>query len=261
MLKPSRPSDGVAWITGASSGIGHALALELAQRGWRVVVSARRAEKLEAMKQEVADPDSIIPMPLDVTDPEAVQATVAKIIAEHGPIARAVLNVGTFDPKAGELFDAEAYVRLMTINTSGAAYCLDPIAAHMAGRKQGQIAVVASIAGYRGLPTSVAYSSSKAALIAMVEALKFELDKHNVHIQIVNPGFVRTPLTDKNEFEMPFLMEPDVAARKFADGLDDTRFEIVFPWFFARVVRFVTRLPYCLYFRVVKRATGDKKTA
>lgn len=264
--QPSKPSDGLAWVTGASSGLGKALAIELANRGWRVVVSARSTDKLEALKSEVKTPDNIIPVTLDVTNAEKVTEVVDGIEKDHGPIVRAVLNAGTYDPMANELFNAGAYAKLMNINTNGTANCLEPLIKHMAARKSGQIAVVASIAGYRGLPNSVAYSSSKAGLIALCEALKFDLDQHNVHLQVVNPGFVRTPLTDKNEFEMPFLMEPEDAARKFADGLDKTSFEVIFPWFFCKLVRRVTRLPYWLYFKLVAKATsgdddssGDKK--
>jgi NAD(P)-dependent dehydrogenase (short-subunit alcohol dehydrogenase family) len=252
------PEDGICWITGASSGIGKALALELVNRGWKVAISARRADELESIRQLVTDPSRIIPAPLDVTDKQAVQDVFTRLEAEHGPIARAILNVGTFDPKADQLFNAEAYERLLGINVMGTAYCLDQLANAMAARRKGQIAIVASVAGYRGLPGSVSYSSSKAALIALAEALKFSLDKHNVRMQIVNPGFVRTPLTDKNKFPMPFLMEPDAAATAFADGLDASRFEITFPAFFAWLVRRATRLPYCLYFRGLRRFTEGK---
>ena len=254
-----KPSDGVAWVTGASSGLGKALAIELANRGWRVVVSARSTDKLEALKAEVKNSDNIIPVTADVTDPAAVTKAVDSIEQKHGPIARAVLNAGTYDPMASELFNATGYAKLMDINTNGTANCLEPVIKHMAERKKGQIAIVASIAGYRGLPNSVAYSSSKAALIALAEALKFDMDPLNIHVQIVNPGFVRTPLTDKNDFDMPFLMEPEDAAEKFADGLDSTRFEIIFPWVFAKIVRKISRLPYSLYFKAVAKATsGDK---
>ena len=256
--QPCKPSDGIAWVTGASTGLGKALAIELANRGWRVAVSARSADKLHALKNEVKHPATIIPVVADVTDADAVRQAVATIEKDHGPIVRAVLNAGTYDPMANQLFNASAYASLMNINTNGTANCLEPVIKHMADRKRGQIAVVASIAGYRGLPNSVAYSSSKAALIALCEALTVDLDKHNIHLQVVNPGFVRTPLTDKNEFEMPFLMEPEDAARKFADGLDSTRFEVIFPWFFCKLVRRVTRLPYWLYFRLVGKATAGE---
>lgn len=257
LLPPAaRPGDGLAWITGASSGIGRALAVELVRRGWRVAVSARREAELEALRAEFAAPDRIIVAPLDVTDAEAVARVYRKLTEAHGPVVRAVLNVGTFDPRADQLFDAAAFARLMAINVQGTANCLEPLARDMAAARHGQIAIVASIAGYRGLPNAVSYCASKAAQIAMAEAMKFNLDRHNVRIQVVCPGFVRTPLTDKNDFPMPFLMEPEDAARAFADGLDRDRFEIVFPWFFTRLVRFVSRLPYWLYFRVIGRTTG-----
>ncbi|MEM6901789.1 MAG: SDR family NAD(P)-dependent oxidoreductase [Pseudomonadota bacterium] len=260
MPPATKPSDGIAWITGASTGLGRALAIELVNRGWKVAVSARSEDKLKTIAEEVKSGkgENVIPAPLDVTDKEQSAKVVAKLVKDHGPIARAVMNAGTYDPMANDLFNAEGYARLMNINCNGVAYSLEPVLEHMAENKKGQVAITASVAGYRGLPNSIAYSSSKAALIAMAEALKFNCDPHNIRVQICNPGFVRTPLTDKNEFEMPFLMEVDDAARDFADGLDKNRFEIAFPWIFTSMVRRISRLPYGLYFPAVKKATaGD----
>jgi short-subunit dehydrogenase len=125
----------------------------------------------------------------------------------------------------------------------------------MIARGTGQIAIVSSVAGYRGLPRAIAYSATKAALIAMAESLKFDLDQTGVMINVINPGFVKTPLTDRNDFPMPFLMPVEAAAKRIADGLARGRFEIAFPRRFAAILKLMRILPYALYFPLVGRTT------
>jgi short-subunit dehydrogenase len=246
--------DGVVWITGASSGIGRALASKLAREGRRVVVSARRAEALSALVAETGG--NAVALPLDTTDAAACEAAVARIEAEVGPLGLAVLNAGTHVPTPARDF-AVAPVRLLVeTNLMGTVNCLAPALAAMRARKRGHIAVVASVAGYGGLPTAAAYGATKAALVNMCEALKPECDALGVKLQLVSPGFVRTPLTDRNAFPMPFLMDADAAARAFVAGLASDRFEIVFPRRLTFVLKLLNMLPYGLYFRLVRRATG-----
>lgn len=164
-----------------------------------------------------------------MTDAEACRAVVARIEAEMGPIGQAVLNAGTHHPMPAEEFDAAAFAALIETNLLGTARSLAPVMAAMIGRRSGRIAIVASVAGYSGLPTAAAYGASKAALINMAEALRPELARHGVVLQLVSPGFVRTPLTDRNRFPMPFLMPVEAAARRLRRGLESDRFEIVFP--------------------------------
>ena len=141
------------------------------------------------------------------------------IEAERGPIDVAVLNAGTHQPVSAAEFTAEGLRRLIEINLFGTAACLEALMPRMIARGRGRIAVVASVAGYRGLPTSAYYGASKAALINLTESLKFDLDRAGVTLQLVDPGFVKTPLTDRNDFPMPFLISAELAADRIARGL------------------------------------------
>lgn len=234
----------IVWITGASSGIGRALALRMAREGWRVAASARRVEELEKLKREANG--EIAVYPLDTTKPGDVANTVARIGQEMGPIATAVLCAGTYEPVLARELAAEKARPVFELNFMGTVNCLEALIAPMRARKAGHIAVVASLAGYFGLPTSAIYGGSKAALINMAEALRPDLALDGIKLQIVNPGFVKTPLTDKNEFPMPFLMEVDDAVEAFYRGLQSDRFEITFPRRFSLVLRLVQMLPYRL---------------
>jgi NAD(P)-dependent dehydrogenase (short-subunit alcohol dehydrogenase family) len=240
------------WVTGASMGIGEALARRLARDGAEVIASARSAGKLTALAEE--DP-SIVPWPVDVTDHAAVQDAVTRIEAERGPIDVAVLNAGTHQPVTAAEFTARGLRDLMEINVMGTAACLEALLPRMIARGRGRIAVVASVAGYRGLPTSAYYGATKAALINLTESLKFDLDRAGVTIQLVDPGFVRTPLTDRNEFPMPFLISAELAADRIARGLRSRRFEIAFPRPFVAILKVLRCLPYALYFPLVGRST------
>ena len=245
---------GVVWITGASSGLGEALARRMARAGWRVAVSARNADKLaELERSATVGPGSIHVVPLDVTDAAATAAAIARIEDELGPIDQAVLNAGTHIPVRAAALEIADFRALVDLNLMGTVHCLAPLLARMTGRGSGRIAVVASVAGYRGLPTSAAYGMTKAGLINLAEALKPELDGLGVTLQIVNPGFVRTPLTDRNPFPMPFLMEVDDAAAALQRGLRSERFEIVFPRRFAYLMKVLRWLPAPLAFALTRR--------
>lgn len=239
------------WITGASRGIGEALVRRLCADGHEVIGSARSRHRLEAL----AVATGMIPWQLDVTDHEAVGASVAGIEEEIGPIDLAVLNAGTHEPVHAEAFTARGLRELVELNLFGTARCLEALMPRMIGRKAGHIAVVGSLAGYRGLPTAAYYGAGKAAVINMTEALKFDLDRHGVRIQLIEPGFVRTPLTDRNEFPMPFRVEPEAAAAAIARGLERGAFEIAFPRAFTAIMKLMRILPYRLYFPLVARST------
>lgn len=241
------------WITGASMGIGEALVRRLARPGTEVVASARSVERLAALARDGGG--QIIPCPLDITDHAAVQAAVARIEAERGPIDVAVLNAGTHQPVTAAEFTAAGLRQLLEINLLGTAACLEALLPRMIARGRGRIAVVASVAGYRGLPISAYYGASKAALINLTESLKFDLDQAGVTIQLIDPGFVKTPLTDRNEFPMPFLISAEAAAERIARGLAGSGFEIAFPTRFVMLLKLLRLLPYRLYFPLVGRAT------
>ncbi len=243
-----------AWIIGASYGIGAALAERLAEDGEVVWASARSADKLQALADR--HPGHIHALPLDVTDQPAVAAALAAIEAEGGPPDTVVLNAGTHQPVAAADFKAADLRKLLELNVMGVANSIEVVLPGMLARNAGRLAVVASVAGYAGLPTSAYYGCSKGGLINMVESLAFDLRKTGVKLQLINPGFVKTPLTDKNTFEMPFLVPAEEAARVIARGLASDRFEIAFPTPFVLILKFLRLLPYRLYFPLVGQSTG-----
>lgn len=242
------------WITGASSGIGRALALRLARAGDSVAVSARRGDELERLAAEPG-PGRIVAFPVDATDGAAMARAANAIEAAIGPLDLAIFNAGTHEPVAVESFDTGPFRRLIEINYMGVVNGLAAVLPRFVERRAGQVAVVSSAAGYRGLPTAAAYGPTKAALINLCESLKPDLDRFGVRISVVIPGFVRTPLTDHNSFPMPFLMEVDDAAARIVAGLERGAFEIVFPRRFIVMLKLARMLPYALYFRLVTRAT------
>lgn len=257
VARPMTPQDGCAWITGASSGIGRALALRLAVAGWQVAVSARRAEALEELAAEPGAQGRIHAFALDVTDRAATAETLESIESRVAPVALAVLNAGTHQPMTARDFDADVVRRLMELNCLSMAEGLAALLPKMRARGQGQVALVSSVAGYRGLPTAAAYGASKAAVIVMAESLRPELDDEGILLQVVNPGFVRTPLTEKNPFTMPMLMEVEDAAAALHRGLGRSRFEIVFPRVFCWLVKLYRAMPYALALRLAKRMVPE----
>ena len=244
----------VIWITGASMGIGKALALELANQGHTVIASARSRDKLSALVEESRPlPGAIHAYPLDVTCQQSVNDVVTAIQNDFSTIDQAVLNAGTFLPMPGSRFSADVIKQQFDLNVFGVSYCLEALIPVMKQQKRGLLAINASLAGYRGLPKSAAYGATKAALINMAECLKLDLDPYGLDVKVINPGFVKTPLTDKNDFTMPFLMESEQAARIISNGLVSRKFEIRFPTVFAGTMGFLRRLPYRCYFALVKR--------
>ncbi len=249
------PSDGAAWITGASGGIGRATALRLARDGWTVFATARGADDLAELASEPAAVGRIRPLPGDVTDLAAMRAAVDTILAT-GPLALAILNAGVYSKVRAQDFSAETARRMFDVNLGGVANGLEPVLRAMIERGRGHVALTASVAGYRGLPGTAPYSATKAGLIAMAESLAMDLVDLGVRISVINPGFVETEATSVNEFDMPFLMTPDEAAERIVAGLKKPGFEIVFPRRFALLLRLVGALPNQLYFAAMRRMTG-----
>lgn len=254
-LPRMQPSDGVAWITGGSSGIGEAVALELARRGWTVAITARRLDQLEDVARRAEGlPGRIVAHAGDVTDAAAMKAVIDGIERVQGPIALAFLNAGIAPDSRGVL-DMDAFERIIAVNLVGAARALSAVIDRMALRGRGQIALNASVAGYGGLPGTSAYGVSKAAAIHLCETLKFTCDQRGIRLQLVNPGWVATPLTRPKTVPMPFILTPEVAARRIVDGLARSGFEITFPRRLSLVMKAVNLLPYPLYFRLIAWAT------
>jgi NAD(P)-dependent dehydrogenase (short-subunit alcohol dehydrogenase family) len=255
-LYRASPKDGVAWVTGASSGIGLGTAMELARRGFTVIASARRLEALQEVAARAEGlPGRIIPYAADVTDKTALVALVADVEERYGPIVLCFLNAGIYFPLRAKPFDDAAFKQTFEVNVFGVINGLAAVLPKMTDRRRGQIAINASVAGYGGLPRAAAYSGSKAALIVMAESLKMDMDALGITLQIVNPGFVKTPLTDKNDHPMPFLMELDDASRLICDGFERGGFEITFPWQLATILKFLRFLPYRAYFALLRAAT------
>lgn len=236
------------WITGAGKGIGAALAEAFSEQGCTVFISSRSEDDLIEVKQR-CEPFSgkVIPAPLDITDREQIKALMKHWDREQGIPELVILNAGTHDPFPAQELSASRCERLLNINLQGTINCLEPVLQRFLEQNQGQIAVMASVAGYRGLPTAAAYGASKAALNNMCEALYLDLKGSGVKLQVINPGFVRTPLTDKNDFPMPALLEPEDAAGRIIKGLQSSNFEITFPKRFVYVLKLLRLLPLNAY--------------
>lgn len=217
-----------------------------------VAVSARSVDDLSSLAAECPS-DTIRAYPLDITDPAAAAATVEAIERDIGELDVAVLNAGTHIPMTAETFSIENFEQLLRTNLMGTVQCLAPVMARFITRQHGHIAVVASVAGYRGLPSAAGYGATKAALINMCEALKPDLDRHGVRLMLINPGFVETPLTAKNEFPMPFLITAEDAADRIFRGLQRPSFEIAFPRRFIFLTKLLRLLPYQIFFFVTRR--------
>ncbi|MBS0242637.1 MAG: SDR family NAD(P)-dependent oxidoreductase [Proteobacteria bacterium] len=239
-----------AWITGASTGIGRELALKLARSGVKVAASARSPERLKELAE--AQP-GIVPMPVDVTDRAAVAAAYRRVVEAIGAVDLAVLNAGVWHPIPASGFDAGKVADSINVNYLGIANALEPLIRDMVAARSGQLALVASVAGYRGLPKAAAYAPSKAAVIALAEVLRLELVRHGITVSLVNPGFVETPMTAVNQFPMPYILKADDAADRILRGLEAGRFEIAFPWQLVTMLKLLRAMPNWLYLRLAGR--------
>ena len=238
------------WITGASSGIGKALAEKFALEGWKVAASARRKEILDNM----ANNENISSYPLDVTSQDQVNDISSKIIDNFGGIDLCVFSSGTYDPKLEQEINIKQNKFVMETNFFGVLYCIKSVEKYFKDKKNGHISIVSSIAAYRGLPSSSGYGPSKAALTNLTESLYFDFKKHNVRISLVSPGFIKTPLTDKNEFPMPFIKSPEFAAKKMYNGLIKSKaFEIHFPKELTILLKILRILPYRIYLLLIDK--------
>lgn len=239
------------WLIGASSGIGEATARLLMARGARVALTSRSRETLE----KLADGNARI-APADVTDRASLAAAFDSIQAEFGGIDVAIINAGTHQPVRAWELDAEAAEKLVQVNLVGAMNASALLAPYFAQRGSGRMAITASVAGYGGLPSGLVYGATKAALINFAETLYLDLAPKGVAVHLINPGFVKTPLTDLNDFKMPALIEAGEAAREILAGIEAGAFEIHFPKRFTRVLKALNLLPYRAYFPLVHRITG-----
>jgi short-subunit dehydrogenase len=248
------------WLTGASSGIGEALVAPLVRRGARVAMTARRTDLLDAIAaKHAAARASVLVVPADVTDRAAVAAAAKQVESEWGGIDLAIFNAGgsvgrppleTHDPP----FIASEYTATMALNYFSVIDGIDAVLPGMLARGRGHIAAVASLGGYRPSMVALPYTASKAAVIHLIEGLRLQIESRGITVTVVNPGFVRTPLTARNTFTMPFLVEADDAAERIVRGLERRKNEIVFPAPLAWTVKLLRMLPNGLYAQIIKRA-------
>jgi short-subunit dehydrogenase len=247
----------VVWVTGGSSGIGAALAGELSRRGARVAITARRSEKLAEVARA---PGHMLALPGDVRDREAMIAVVRRIESELGAVDLAILNAGIWEQLDVAHWDSAPIREHVDTNLIGLVNCLDAVLPQMIARGSGTLLGVASVAGYRGYTRAEAYSTTKAASINLLESLRIDLDRLGVNVQVVNPGFVRTELTERNDFPMPFMIEADDAARRIADAIEKGKAEAVFPLPYRigmKLVRFAPVRPYTAVSRWFARRSAQ----
>ena len=238
------------WITGASSGIGKALAEKFASEGWKVAASARRKEILDEMSSH----ENIFSYPLDVTNQNQIKISFEKIIEDFKGLDLCVFSSGTYDPKLEQEINVKQNKFVMETNFFGVLYCVNAVENYFKNKKNGHISIVSSVAAYRGLPNSSGYGPSKAALTNLTESLYFDFKKHNVRISLISPGFIKTPLTDKNEFPMPFIKSPEFAAEKMFNGLTKSKaFEIHFPKALTILLKIFRVLPYKIYLFLIDK--------
>ena len=247
----------VIWITGASSGIGKALALKFANENWSVAISARRENILKEISESH---ENIKSFPLDVTDQAKCKEVFEQIKSHYGDVDICFFSTGTWNPKKEKDIDVEQIENVFKVNFFGTVNSIKAVEEYFKNKNSGIITIVSSIAGYRGLPNSTGYGPSKSALNNLAESLYFDFGRHNVRVCLVSPGFIKTPMTDKNDFKMPFLKTSEFAADKIYDGLiNQNNFEIHFPKELTLTLKLFGLLPSKIYFYLVKKLTKFQK--
>jgi len=241
---------GTVWVVGASSGIGASFARLIDGAADHVAVSARSKDKLDSME---TDGRSLAAFPLDVTSESAVAETAEAIEARFGSIDLVVICSGLWWMMPSDDLDIGKMRAAMDVNFFGAVNTVKAVLPGMKRRRRGHIVLVASVAGYRGLPNAAAYGPTKAALMNLAETLKSDLERFGIDISIVNPGFVDTPMTQANSFDMPGIISADDTARQMLAGIRRKRFAILFPAVFANAVRLGNILPNWLFFWGMRR--------
>ena len=245
------------WITGGSTGIGKALAIKFANEGWKVAISARR----ENLLKEVSDQHkNISHFPLDVTDKIKCKEVFNDILKKFEQIDICFFSTGTWNPKKEKEIDVNQIEDVFKVNFFGTLNSIKAVEEYFKNKKSGVIAIVSSIAGYRGLPNSTGYGPSKSALNNLAESLYFDFGRSNVRVCLVSPGFIKTPMTDKNDFKMPFLKSSEYAAEKIYDGLINKKvFEIHFPKSLTMILKILNFFPDKIYFSLIGRLTKYQK--
>ncbi len=250
-------NDKTIWITGASTGIGKALAIKFADNGWNVAASARRESLLKELEELN---QNIFSYPLDVTNKENCRKVFRNIEDKFKNIDISFFSTGTWDPKKEKDIDVEQIENVMKVNFFGTLNCIKSVEEYYKKTGNGHISIVSSIAGYRGLPNSTGYGPSKSALNNLAESLYFDFKRYGVRVSLISPGFIKTPMTDKNDFKMPFLKTVDYAAEKIFIGLTKTnQFEIHFPKQLTLILKFLKILPNSWYLGLISKLTKYQK--
>ena len=245
------------WITGGSTGIGKALAIKFANKGWNVAISARRKNLLQEISNAY---ENVHSFPLDVTDKLRCKEIFQQIKDKFQDIDICFFSTGTWNPKKERDIDVEQIENVFKINFFGTLNAIKSVEEHFKSKKSGVITIVSSIAGYRGLPNSTGYGPSKSALNNLAESLYFDFKRSNVRVCLVSPGFIKTPMTDKNDFKMPFLKTTEYAAEKIYDGLVNKNvFEIHFPKSLTLILKILSFLPNKMYFSLIGKMTKYQK--
>ena len=245
------------WITGGSTGIGKALAIKFANNDWNVAISARRNNLLQEISNNY---ENIHGFPLDVTNKSECKEVFEKIKSKFQNIDICFFSTGTWNPKKERDIDVEQIEDVFKVNFFGTLNSIKAVEEYFKNKKNGTISIVSSIAGYRGLPNSTGYGPSKSALNNLAESLYFDFKRSNVRVCLVSPGFIKTPMTDKNDFKMPFLKTSEYAAEKIYDGLINKNvFEIHFPKTLTIILKILSFLPSKIYFGLVSKMTKYQK--
>lgn len=245
------------WLIGASSGIGRALAINLASQGANLALSSRREQELDNLKAEMHNPQSHLIIPLDVSDEQQVFSAAEEISNNFTKIDRVIFMAATYKPNDISQMDIDFTKNLIDINLMGALYVTYAVMPILNRQNCGQFVLCSSVAAYTGLPGGQPYSATKAAITNFAESLYAENKNNNIDIKIISPGFVRTRITDKNKFHMPMIIEPEQAAEAIAKGLLKRSFEINFPKRFTYMVKFLRLLPYPIKLYITKKLSGS----
>lgn len=232
------------WLVGASEGLGRAVAHRLSSVGAEVIVSARSEDRLKELVAELPGKASYITV--DVTDRDAVEAAAK----QAGELDGVVYLAGVYWPMKASEWDNEKADLMGEINYLGASRVVGAVIGDMVKRDQGHIVLTGSLSGFRGLPGAIGYSASKAGLMALAESMQADLHKSNIQVQVINPGFIKTRLTDKNNFNMPFIMSAEDAAREFFEHMNGDGFKKSFPMVFSWVFRLSQFMPDWMYYRL-----------
>lgn len=235
-------NDKTYWLIGASEGLGRALAKQLDTEGARLILSARNAERLDTLSAELSNASTLV---VDVTDDDSVRQATQMA----GDVDGVIYNVGAYEPMRTTEWDSKTALRMVDVNFTGALRILGEVMPRLVEKDRGDITLIGSLAGYRGLPAAIGYSASKAALVSLAETMRFDLRDTGIVVRLINPGFIKTRLTQKNSFRMPMLMTPENAAARVMKAMKKRRFRTDFPAPFSWVIRVFAMLPDWLVYR------------